>query len=206
METRAALGSPSIAMHSSIRFANCHSFPTSSYHPSSGSRMAFNNAPQTPHALRRSHGTIAKSNGIKVLSATCATLEIEPLRTTGRNLLRDLPIEYAKRVNAKAALVSTSWHNEMLALSESIIVKHSAELISRRRQLTRTSSLGVDDSRWLQEVECFIDEVIEVSGCSARSSPELLRAVRWMIAGATAQFGPSKTSSLLDGAAVADAA
>jgi hypothetical protein len=74
------------------------------------------------------------------------------VRTTGRNLLKDLASEYAKRAQAKAALVSTSWHNDMLALSESIIVKHAAELISRRRQLTITSKHGLDDSRWLQEV------------------------------------------------------
>jgi hypothetical protein len=110
------------------------------------------------------------------------------VRTTGRNLVKDLASEYEKRAQAKAGLVSTSQHNNMLALSESIIVKHSAELISRRRQLTRPSSEGQDDSRWLQEVECFIDEVIEVSGGDARSSPERLRAVRWMIASATAQF------------------
>jgi hypothetical protein len=110
------------------------------------------------------------------------------VRTTGRYLLRDLPIEYAKRVKAKAALLGASWHNKTLALSESLIVEYSAELIARRRQLTLTSSLGLDDSSWLQEVECFIDEVIEASDAPVRSSPELLRAVRWMIASATAQF------------------
>jgi hypothetical protein len=110
------------------------------------------------------------------------------VRTTGRNLLRDLPIEYAKRAEAKAALVSTSWHNDMLALSEFIIVKHATELTDRRRHLTTTSNDGQNDSLWLQEVECFIDEVIEKSGGHVRRSPELLRAVRWMIASATAQF------------------
>jgi len=94
----------------------------------------------------------------------------------------------------------------MLALSESIIVKHAAELISRRRQLTITSQYGLDESRWLQEVECFIDEVIEKSGGHVRSSIERLQAVRWMVAGATAQFGSSKASSSPDGAVVADAA
>jgi hypothetical protein len=130
------------------------------------------------------------------------------VRTTGRNLLRDLPIEYAKQALAKAALASTSWHNNMLVLSESLIVKHSAELISRRRQLTSTSNCGQDDSRWLQEVECFIDEVIEKSGGHVKSSPELLRAVRWMIASATAQFASSASPVTLDseGAVVADAA
>jgi hypothetical protein len=121
-------------------------------------------------------------------------------------LLKDLASEYAKRAQAKAALVSTSWHNDMLALSESIIVKHTATLISRRRQLTITSTYGLDDSRWLQEVECFIDQVIDKSGGHVRSSPERLLAVRWMIASATAQFGSSEASFSIDGAIAADAA
>jgi len=108
------------------------------------------------------------------------------VRTTGRNLVKEFASEYANRVRAKGALVSTSWHNNMLVLSESIIVEHAAELIVRRRQLTIASKYGLDDSRWLQEVERFIDEVIEKSGGHVRSSPELLRAVSWMIAGATA--------------------
>jgi hypothetical protein len=121
-------------------------------------------------------------------------------------LLRDLPIEYAKRVKAKAALTSTSWHNEMLALSESLIVKHAAELMNRRRQLTLTSNHGLDDSRWLQEVECFIDQVIDKSGGHVRSSPERLRAVRWMIASATAQFALPTVPIPLESAVVEDAA
>jgi hypothetical protein len=128
------------------------------------------------------------------------------VRTTGRNLTQDLASEYAKRARAKAALVSTSWHNDMLSLSESIIVKHTATLISRRRQLTITSKYGLNDSRWLQDVESFIDEVIEKSGGHVRSSPDRLRAVRWMIAGATAQFGSSRASFPLDGVIAADAA
>jgi aspartyl/asparaginyl beta-hydroxylase (cupin superfamily) len=120
------------------------------------------------------------------------------VRTTGRNLLRDLPIEYAKRALAKAALASTSWHNNMLALSESIVVKHAAELTDRRRQLTITSDYSQDNSQWLQEVERFIDEVIEKSGVHVRRSPELLQAVRWMIASATAQFASSAAPVFLD--------
>ncbi len=127
------------------------------------------------------------------------------MRTTGRNLSRDLASEYAKRARAKAALVSTSWHNNVLNLSELIIVKHAAELMSRRRQLTLTSNHGLDDSRWLQEVECFIDQVIDKSGGHVRSSPERLRAVRWMIAGATAQFA-SSTVLHAESAVVEDAA
>ena len=87
----------------------------------------------------------------------------------------------------------------MLARSESIIVKHAAELMTRRRQLTMTPSDGLPDSQWLQEVECFIDEVVEKSAGHVRSSPELLRAVRWMIAGATAQFAVPAVPVSLDG-------
>jgi hypothetical protein len=122
-------------------------------------------------------------------------------------LVKDLASEYAKRARAKAALVSTSWHNNVLNLSEALIVKHSAELMSRRRQLTLNSNHGLDDSRWLQEVECFIDQVIDESGGHVRSSPERLRAVRWMIAGATAQFSlPTVPLSLYAESAVEDAA
>ena len=135
-----------------------------------------------------------------------APRETEPVRTTGRNLLRDLPIEYAKRALAKAAPSSTSWHNDMLALSESIVVAHAAYLSDRRRQLTIASIRGQDDFRWLHEVECFIDEFIEKSGGHVRSSPGRLQAVRWMIASATAQFALPSVLSSLDWAVVADAA
>jgi hypothetical protein len=130
------------------------------------------------------------------------------VRTTGRNLLKDLATEYAKRARAKAALVSTSWHNNVLNLSELIVVEHAAELIVRRRQLTITSKYGLDESWWLQEVECFIDEVIEESGAHVRSSPDRLRAVRWMIASATAQFALPTVPFSLDSesAVVEDAA
>ena len=74
----------------------------------------------------------------------------------------------------------------MLALSESLIMKHAAELNARRTQLT-TSNGGLDHARWLQDVDSFIDEVIETSGGHVKDSPELLRAVRWMIGSATAQ-------------------
>jgi hypothetical protein len=172
----------------------------------SGSGIAFDNACESTKTLRHRRATIANTNGIKVLSGEPRppSKEIEAVRTTGRNLLKDLASEYVKRARAKAALASTSWHNEMLALSESIILKHAADLTDRRRQLAMTSNHKLDDSRWLQEVECFIDQVIEKSGGHVRCSPGRLRAVRWMIASATAQFASSRAS--LDSAAVADAA
>jgi hypothetical protein len=166
-----------------------------------GRRIAFDIARKALKTLRRRRAMIARAHGIKVFSANHAPrpTEIEPVRTTGRNLLEDFASEYAKRARAKAAAVSSSWHNDMLALSESIVVKHTAELISRRRQHTLTSNYGLDDSRWRQEVECFIDEVIEESGGHVRSSPERLQAVRWMIASATAQFAVPTIPFSLDG-------
>jgi hypothetical protein len=107
------------------------------------------------------------------------------------------------RARAKAALVSNSWHNSVLNLSELIILKYASALTVRRRQLTLTLNGGLDDSRWLQDVECFIDEVIDKSGGHVRSSPERLQAVRWMIAGATAQFASSTAPVSIDGESAA---
>jgi hypothetical protein len=130
------------------------------------------------------------------------------VRTTGRDLVGDLATEDAKRARAKAAFVSTSWHNNVLNVSESLVAKHAAELTVRRRQLTVASGQGLDDSRWLLEVECFITEVIDASGGYVRSSPGRLRAVRWMIASATAQYASSTASVSVDleTPAIADAA
>ena len=120
------------------------------------------------------------------------------MRTTGRYLIEDFAAEYAKRARAKAALVSTSWHSNVLNVSESLIEKHAAELNVRRRQLSATSSNASDDSRWLQAVESFIDQVIDRSGLYVRSSPGRLRAVRWMIASATAQYASSTAQTSFD--------
>jgi hypothetical protein len=109
-------------------------------------------------------------------------------------------------VRAKASLVSTSWHNSVLNLAEFIVIKHTAELNIRRREFTSSSSHGLDDTRWLQEVESFIDEVIEESGCHARGSPQCLRAVRWMIASATAQFSSPRTPNSVERACAVVAA
>lgn len=125
------------------------------------------------------------------------------MRTTGRTLVQDFATEYAKRAHARAALVSTSWHNSVLNLSELIIVKYAAALTVRRRQLTLISNGGFDDTRWLQDVECFIDDVIDKSGGHVRSSPERVRAVRWMIAGATAQFASPTAPSWIAGESTA---
>jgi HJR/Mrr/RecB family endonuclease len=90
-------------------------------------------------------------------------------------------------------VVSTTWHDNTLIRSEFIITQHTSELIVRRRQLTTTSNYGlVDDSLWLQEVEFFIDEVIDKSGGEIRSSGTSLQTVRQMIDSATARFASSR--------------
>jgi hypothetical protein len=137
-----------------------------------------------------------------------ALQRLNQVRTTCRNWIDDFASEHAKRARAKAAFVTTSWHNNVLNVSESIVAEHAAELTVRRGQLTVTSSQGIDDSRWLLEVECFITEVIDASGGYVRNSPGRLRVVRWMIASATAYFASSPVSMSLDmeDAPVADAA
>jgi hypothetical protein len=134
--------------------------------------------------------------------------ETEPLPTTGRNLIDAFASEYEQRARAKAAFVTTSWHNNVLNVSESIVAKHAAELTERRRQLSLASEQDLDDSRWLLEVERFITEFIDKSGGYVRSSPGRLRAVRWMIASATAQFASASPQTSFDSedAVVEDAA
>jgi hypothetical protein len=92
----------------------------------------------------------------------------------------------------------TSWHNNMLALSEYIISQHAADLIARRWQPTVSGTYALDESSWLQEVDSFIDDVLESSGAHVNRSPELLRAVQWMIAGATARLTPTKAPRSID--------
>jgi len=92
-------------------------------------------------------------------------------------------------------VVSPTSHDNTLIRSEFNITQHTAQLIVRRRQLTTTSNYGlVDDSQWLQEVEFFIDEVIDKSGGEVRSSPGQLCRVRQMINTVTAGFSSSRLS------------
>jgi restriction system protein len=95
----------------------------------------------------------------------------------------------------KDTLVSTESHDNALIRSEFTITQHTAELIVRRRQLTITSNYGLtDDSQWLQEVEFFIDEVIDKSGGEVRCTPARLCTVRQMIDTVTAGFASSQVS------------
>jgi restriction system protein len=94
-----------------------------------------------------------------------------------------------KLASRKADLARATYHESILALADAIIREHAAELTIRRKQLTVTLSYGVvDDSKWQQDVEFFIDELIENSGGDVRSSAVRLQSVRKMINTATAQF------------------
>jgi len=99
------------------------------------------------------------------------------------------------RTSYKPEFVWSWWHENTLIRSEFIITLHAAELIVRRRQLTTSSNYGlIDNSQWLQEVDFFIDEVIESAGGDVRASEERLRTVRQMIDTATAGFATSRAS------------
>jgi len=115
---------------------------------------------------------------------------------------QDLPAQATTQAHAFASRRATalaSWHRNRLTLSESIINEHAAELNIRRKQLTSTSNYGlVDQSKWLQEVEFFIDEIIDESGGHVRDSPQRLQAVRAMIDNATANHSASRTEFSLD--------
>jgi len=113
--------------------------------------------------------------------------------TQAQALSRDKVNQARILASHRATVALASWHKNMLILSESIINEHAAELAIRRKQLTSTSNYGlVDQSKWLQEVEFFIDEIIEESGGHVRNSPQRLQAVRVMIEQATANYSASR--------------
>jgi hypothetical protein len=83
-----------------------------------------------------------------------------------------------------------------------IIAEHRSELTIRRNQLTRTSSeAAVDNTKWTQEVEFFIDQIVEPqANISIRHSPERLNAVRSLIDAATVHYLSSRICFRLDNA------
>jgi HJR/Mrr/RecB family endonuclease len=125
------------------------------------------------------------AQGLASQKATLAQLSAAQLAAPAETLARYEAIVLSPALN----------HDNTLIRSEFIITQHTSELIVRRRQLTTTSNYGlVDDSQWLQEVEFFIDEVIDKSGGEVRSSIEHLLIVRQMIDTATARFAYSRVS------------
>jgi hypothetical protein len=79
-------------------------------------------------------------------------------------------------------------HNQrVLALAQALIDRHATELSLRRKQLTVTISYGVvDNSKWLQEIDFFIDNLMKNQGCDVRDSPSRLQKIKQMINTATA--------------------
>jgi hypothetical protein len=83
----------------------------------------------------------------------------------------------------------------VLEPSEAIVNEHAPELTLGRKQLTITLSDGsVDDSKWLEERDFFIDRVVEPQVGNITNSLERLLAVWQMIDDATTQFAASQTT------------
>jgi hypothetical protein len=94
---------------------------------------------------------------------------------------------HATLASPKAAHTWVTHNQRVLALAEALIDRHATELSLRRRQLTVTLSYGVvDDSKWLQEIDFFIDNLMKNQGCDVRDSPSRLRKIKQMINTATA--------------------
>jgi hypothetical protein len=97
----------------------------------------------------------------------------------------------------KVALADALATKNVLELSEPIVTEHAPELALGRMQLTITKSDGsVDDSKWLEERDFFIDQVMEPQAGNITNSLERLLAVWEMIEHATAQYAASRTTKL----------
>ena len=109
-------------------------------------------------------------------------------------LLAFATLKWKKRKGALAEALATM---NVLEPSEAIVKEHAAELTLGRKQLTITLSDGrVDDSRWLEERDFFIDQIVEPQVGNITNSLERLLAVWEMIEHATAQFAASRTTLL----------
>ena len=103
-------------------------------------------------------------------------------------------LKWKKRKSALAGALTTK---SVLDLSEAIVTEHAAELTLGRKQLTITRSDGsVDDSKWLEERDFFIDQIVEPQVGNITNSLERLLAVWEMIDHATAQFAASRITEL----------
>ncbi len=88
---------------------------------------------------------------------------------------------------------SAADQESMIRGATAIVNEHATELTIRRKQLTATLNYGVvDDSKWRQDIEFFIDEVIESAGCNIRNFPSRVEAVRLAINEATHGFATSR--------------
>jgi hypothetical protein len=109
-------------------------------------------------------------------------------------LLAFATLKWQKRKSALAGALATK---SVLDLSEAIVSEHAGELTLGRKQLTITLSDGsVDDSKWLEERDFFIDQIVEPQVGNITNSLERLLAVWEMIDHATAQFAASWITEL----------
>jgi hypothetical protein len=109
-------------------------------------------------------------------------------------LLAFATLTWKKRKGALADALATK---NVLEPSEAIVKEHAAELTLGRRQLTITQTNGsIDDFKWLEERDFFIDQVIEPQVGNITNSLERLLAVWEMIDHATAQFAALRTTEL----------
>jgi len=69
-------------------------------------------------------------------------------------------------------LAMSAWANRRtLAISAEVVQQHAAELTIRRKQLTASMNYGlVDYSKWLEEAEFFIEQVVEPRAGKIRNS------------------------------------
>src|ERR1700722_16663743 len=90
------------------------------------------------------------------------------------------------RTKRKRALADALATKTMLDLSAAIVTEHAAELTLGRKQLTITPSDGsVDDSKWLEERDFFIYQIVEPQVGNVSNSLERLLAVWEMVDDAT---------------------
>ncbi|MGC2030878.1 MAG: hypothetical protein WA642_12730 [Steroidobacteraceae bacterium] len=109
-------------------------------------------------------------------------------------LLAFATLKWKKRKSTLADAMTTK---SVLDLAEGIVTEHAPELTLGRKQLTMTLCDGrVDDSKWLEERDFFIDHIVEPQVGNITNSLERLLAVWEMIDDATAQFAASRTTEL----------
>jgi len=109
-------------------------------------------------------------------------------------LLAFATLKWKKRKSALADALTTK---SVLDLAEAIVTLHAAELTLGRKQLSITRSDGsVGDSKWLEERDFFIDQIVEPQVGNITNSLERLLAVWQMIDHATAQFAASRSTAL----------
>lgn len=100
-------------------------------------------------------------------------------------------------MKSKSALADALATKNVLDLAEAIVYEHAAELITSRQLLTTIDSdRGVDDSKWLEERDFFIDQIVEPQVGNVTNSLDRLLAVWQMIDDATAELAASRSTGL----------